>query len=114
MKNNRKLKKSNDDSLHCQLCFSLVSTGYCKYGDKCCFIHDNRIYNKNAPKVSSKVNDKLDRDCKFYWPNNKFQIRNQNLRPPNIYYEVDTTHGLDKYTEKIWKSFLKFTESQYD
>lgn len=89
------------------LCFTHVSTGYCPFQNRCCFIHDPRICGTVKSKIKTK--DLKSNDTLFYWPRNT-----KNSINPNVEYEVKISTLSDKFTKTTWENFIKFLDEDFD
>lgn len=85
-------------------CFTLISTGYCPYNDRCLFIHDYRLICKQKTKLyRNKKGSKIIGHDSFFWKpcisNNNINLK---LYNPEIIFE-DTQDR----TGKLWLRFIK-------
>ena len=93
---NIKVKKHCTYS-HTLPCFSMISTGFCSYRDRCMFIHDRRCksFGKRV-KIIFGNNKALHKDigfCLFYWPG---QSNNSDT------YEVSE----DRILQSLWHYYI--------
>ena len=99
---------NNKICIPCLPCFNLISSGFCCYYDRCCYIHDIRCYNTNLiipRKNKYLVNNQTDKS--FYWPkyyDNLISIKYNNFFEYNPIKLSDFTNYL--FEISMWYNFI--------
>jgi hypothetical protein len=101
-------------------CKTFVSCGQCGYHERCHFLHDYRIMNKNS-KITTKKKDLLnDTDNIFFWPkmNNENNENNENnnkyLCNYNSILNSNNNVSYDNLViYSIWNHFILSINNQY-
>lgn len=117
LKNNRVNKFNKDIKKTPELpCFSIISSGFCAYDERCCFIHDARLCSLifcNKKKIKRNVNNlsenrKVNDNDIFFWPKLKKEESFDIIKYDNrILYDLfNSDINLHKFVISMWYHLL--------
>ena len=90
-------------------CITFVSTGSCKYNNKCNFLHSKSIYSNypiNKKEINIKQNKHSQIDHVLVWPKIEYSSDNINSEYILSYPKNNNIHNISLYS--MWSHFEEF------